>query len=220
MNEIAKRAAAREALEYVSNTAVLGVGSGTTVNEFIDLLARHDVKPPAAVAASAESARRLADAGVTVMPLEEVQGPLEVYIDSADEVEATGRMIKGGGGAHTREKRIAKASRLFVCIVDESKVVEAVGDFPVPLEVERAALSDVAPIIAELGGTPELRDGFVTDENNPIVDISGLDLSDPVALEEILEALPGVVGSGVFGVRTADHVIVGAEDGSVRRLLG
>jgi ribose 5-phosphate isomerase A len=220
MNETAKKAAAREALTYVSADQPLGVGSGSTVTEFIKLLAEHSTRPPAAVAASAASARLLAEAGIPVLPLEEMPEPLETYIDGADEVDPEGRMIKGGGGAHTREKLIARSSRRFVCIVDAGKVVERLGSAPVPLEVERAALSDAAPVIAAMGGTPELREGFVTDDGNPIVDVRGFDLGDPLALERELDDLPGLVGSGIFAERSADVVIVGDTQGNVRRLLG
>lgn len=217
MNEIAKRAAAREALAYVSPDEVLGLGSGSTVAVFVDALAHHRVHPPAVVAASKSTAEQLETIGVEVVALESV-GRVRVYIDGADEIDPFGRMIKGGGGAHTAEKRIAEACELFVCVVDESKLAPSLGGVPVPLEVTEEAVWAVSAAIAAFDARAEMREGFRTDSGNPILDVFGLRFSEPELLEDALNALPGVIECGVFARRRADVALVGYNDSTARRV--
>ena len=210
-----KRQAAAEALLEVRDGMVLGVGTGSTVNEFIDLLADAGLSLAGAVSSSEASTERLTTIGVPVLDLNET-GELSLYIDGADEVDSARNLIKGGGGALTREKIIAEASRRFVCIVDESKCVETLGAFPLPVEVIPMARTLVARQLTALGGRPVLRSGFTTDNGNAILDVHGLSISDPVSLEQEINALPGVVTVGLFARRPADEVIVAATSG-VRR---
>jgi ribose 5-phosphate isomerase A len=211
-----KDAAARGALAYVDTAAPLGVGTGTTVGHFIDLLGSSGRLPREAVATSIETKMRLEAIGVTVIPLPEVGHPT-VYIDGADEIDPAGRMIKGGGGAHAAEKAVASASRLFVCIVDATKVVRRLGErAPVPLEVLPEAAELVRDAVHALGGVATERTGRRADSGNLLFDCVGLDLTAPESLEERLDAIPGVVECGVFARRRADVVIVGEPDGSVR----
>ena len=217
--EAGKRAAAFSALAYVPPDAVLGVGTGSTVACFIEALGASGTGVTSAVASSADTERRLRHVGITPVALGQADEPIALYVDGADEIDLSGRAIKGGGGAHTREKRVAFASATWVCIVDEGKLVDLLGiRAPVPLEVKAAALSDVATAITALGGSPKLRAGILTDSGNPLLDISGLDLSDPLRMEDALEAIPGVVACGIFAHRRADVIIVGREDGTVLTL--
>lgn len=211
-----KQAVARDAIAHVVDDAWIGVGSGSTANFFIDELAKVKGRIKGAVASSVKTAERLKAHGI---PLEELNnvGPLPVYIDGADEVTAHGAMIKGGGGALTREKIVAAASRKFVCIVDASKLVDVLGKFPVPIEVIPMARSYVAREIVRLGGQPELRQGFTTDNGNLVLDVRGLSILDPVKLESELNQLAGVVTVGLFARRGADTILVGGENG-VRRI--
>lgn len=212
-----KRAAAQAALAYIDRADVLGVGSGSTVNEFIKLLRSSGMPPAGAVAASLSSAALLDSAGVTVFPLAEVDR-VEVYVDGADELDPLGRMIKGGGGAHTLEKRIAEKAGRFVCIVDESKLVKRLGErMAVPLEVLPAELAHATNHLGGMGAQLDLRPQR-SDSGNLLVDARGLDLSDPEALETALEEVPGVVGCGIFAHRRADIALVAGQDG-VRELL-
>jgi len=211
-----KHAAASAALEYLRPGEVLGVGTGTTAAWFITLLAGRRDEVPAAVASSAATAAALRDAGVRVVGLDAAL-PLGLYVDGADEVDPRLCLIKGGGGAHTREKVLATAAALFVCIVDEGKLVERLGRRPVPLEVTPWATPFVAERLRALGGTGAVRSGLVSDNGNLIVDVAGLDLSDPVAQELELEAIPGVVACGIFARRPADVVLAGGA-GGVRTL--
>jgi len=212
-----KLAAARNALELVQPGVLLGVGSGSTVWAFLDLLGKSGIHVPAAVAASAESAHRLAALGIEVLDLGDLRPP--VYIDGADEIDFFGRAIKGGGAAHTREKAIATASEYWACIVDASKVVIELGHAPVPLEVTRQALPTVFATLAELDASAVEREGVLTDAGNPVLDVRGLDLSDPLALEDMLDGIPGVLGNGIFARRTADLIVVGNRTGGVERIL-
>ncbi len=203
---------ARAALEHVEEGMVLGVGTGSTVNAFIDELASAGIRLEGAVSSSEETTRRLKDVGVSVLELNHT-GDLDLYIDGADEVDGHRRLIKGGGGALTREKVIAGASRRFVCIVDESKRVEVLGDFPLPVEVIPMARSFVARQLRKLGGQPELRGDFTTDNGNVILDVHNLDLVDPGRVETAINDIPGVVTCGIFAHRPADAVLVATESG-------
>ena len=207
---------ARAALEYVKPGMVLGVGTGSTVNAFIDELAESGIRLGGAVSSSEETSARLREIGVEVMDLNHT-GDLELYIDGADEVDQHKRMIKGGGGALTREKIIATASRRFVCIVDESKCVKVLGEYPLPVEVLPMARAFVARKLVGLGGRPELRQGVTTDNGNLILDVRKLDLMEPVKLETEINQIPGVVSSGLFARRPADVVLVATESGIRRR---
>ena len=212
----AKREAARAALKYVIPGEILGVGTGSTVNHFIDLLApmRSDIK--AAVSSSEASTARLKALGIEVIDLNDA-GTLSLYVDGADETNRHLQLIKGGGGALTREKIIAAASRKFVCIADESKLVMALGKFPLPVEVLPMARSYVARELVRLGGAPELRKGFTTDNGNPILDVHGLVIEKPLELESKINQIAGVVTVGLFAHRPADLLILGGP-GGIREL--
>lgn len=215
-----KRAAAAAALSHLVDNAILGVGTGSTVNHLIDLLAAQPGRVTEAVSSSQASTARLQAAGVTVLELDDVveQGrALPVYIDGADEIDASLAMIKGGGGALTREKILAAAADRFVCIVDASKQVQTLGGFALPIEVIPMARALVARQCRELGGTPRLREGFTTDNGNAILDVAGLSITDPVAMEKRLSLWPGVVTVGLFALRGADVCLV-AGDAGVREL--
>jgi len=207
-----KQLVAREALRYVVDDAWLGVGSGSTANLFIDQLARIKHRIKGAVASSVKTAERLKSHGIDVEELNDVSD-IPVYIDGADEVTARGAMIKGGGGALTREKIVAAVARKFICIVDQSKLVDVLGSFPLPIEVIPMARSYVAREIVRLGGRPALRMGLTTDNGNVILDIEGLAMSDPLAVETTLNQIPGVVTVGLFARRGADVILVGAPEG-------
>lgn len=208
----AKSHAAKAAVDHVHAGDVLGVGTGSTVNLFIDALAKHGPRIEAAVSSSEASTQRLRDHGIKVVSLNDAGG-LDTYIDGADEVDPHLRLIKGGGGALTREKIVAEASRRFVCIVDESKCVRVLGDFPLPVEVIPMARSLVGRKLVGLGGNPKLRDGFTTDNGNLILDVADLDLTDPLDMEQRINAIPGVVSVGLFARRGADILIVGNDTG-------
>ena len=207
-----KRKVARAALEYIQGIAIIGVGTGSTANFFVAALAEHEVQLEGAIASSEETARRLEAIGVNVLTLNDV-GTIEVYVDGADETTRTGALIKGGGGALTREKIVAAASNRFVCIVDESKLVPRLGAFPLPVEIIPMARSLVTHELNALGGRAQWRAGFVTDNGNDILDVHDLDISDPVALESELNQLAGVVTNGLFARRPADVVLVGTAKG-------
>ena len=202
-----KRQVAEAALSHVREDMVLGVGTGSTVNCFIDALADSGIRIEAAVSSSDATSERLNAIGVRVRELNNA-GTLDLYIDGADEFDKHRRLIKGGGGALTREKIIAGASRKFVCIVDESKKVGVLGAFPLPIEVIPMARSYVARQMVVLGGQPQLREGFVTDNGNQIIDVHTLDLVDPVGVEKKINNIPGVVTCGLFALRPADVVLM------------
>ena len=215
-----KRAAAEAALEYVEPGSTIGVGTGSTAAFFIKRLAGLPParRPGAAVPSSDATAAALRHAGIRVVGLEDAL-PLPIYVDGADEVDPELRLIKGGGGAHTREKVLATAAELFVCIVDESKLVGRLGRVAVPLEVVPWAAAFVARRLTAMGASVSERPGFVTDNGNIVLDATGLELSDPEGLELELDAIPGVVECGIFARRRADIVLVGTAEG-VRRLSG
>ncbi len=210
-----KRAAAEAAVEKVQSGSIIGVGSGSTVNHFIDALAAADITVEAAVAASEASAERLRGHGIDVLDANSVT-ELAVYVDGADEINRHLQMIKGGGGALTREKIVAALSKQFVCIVDASKQVTALGDFPLPVEVIPMARSYVGRQLVKLGGRPELREGFTTDNGNIILDVRGMDLSEPIGMERQLNNIAGVVTNGLFALRPADELLVGTDTGVQR----
>ena len=207
-----KQAVARAALHYVVDDAVIGVGSGSTANFFIDELGARGGRIRGAVASSERTAERLRRHGIPLVDLNEVE-ELPVYIDGADEVTAGFAMIKGGGGALTREKIVAAVSRRFVCIADASKLVAVLGAFPLPVEVIPMARAHVVREIVRLGGRPRLRAGFVTDNGNVVLDVSGLAITDPAGLEERLNNIVGVVTNGLFARRGADVVLLGTPAG-------
>lgn len=211
-----KRRVAEAALKYVRGGMVLGIGSGSTVDCFIDALAESGTDIEAAVSSSEATTGRLKDIGIAVRDLNNT-GTLDLYIDGADEFDRHRRLIKGGGGALTREKIIAAASRKFVCIVDESKKAGVLGAFPLPVEVIPMARSYVARQMVVLGGQPQLREGFVTDNGNEIIDVHNLDLVDPVEMEKKINNIPGVVSCGLFAIRPAEVVLM-ATDSSVEEI--
>lgn len=211
-----KKLVAEAALEYIEAGSVVGVGTGSTANYFIDGLARIKNKIDGAVASSEASAKRLKGHGITVLELNAVD-EIPVYVDGADETNHYLHLIKGGGGALTREKIVAAASRIFVCIADESKLVDVLGRFPLPVEVIPMARSYVAREIVKLGGQPLLREGFTTDNGNVILDVHNLEIMEPTVLEAQLNGLAGVVTNGLFALRPADVVLLGGSNG-VRKL--
>ena len=208
-----KRKAAEAALEYVLVDEIVGVGTGSTVNHFIDVLAEIKHKINGAVSSSEASTERLQAHGIKVYDLNEV-GDLSVYIDGADESDHYLNLIKGGGGALTREKIIAGASKKFVCIADESKLVDVMGEFPLPVEVIPMARSFIARELVKLGGRPVYREGFVTDNGCDILDVHDLKIMEPVKLENELNKLPGIVTVGIFANRPADVLILGTPEGA------
>ncbi|MGD8430541.1 MAG: ribose-5-phosphate isomerase RpiA [Ectothiorhodospiraceae bacterium] len=207
-----KKAAGEAALEYVQPGSVVGVGTGSTVNHFIDALAgmRNDIR--GAVSSSEASTQRLKAHGIDVLALNDVD-ELPVYVDGADEVNRHLQMIKGGGGALTREKIVAAASRRFVCVADASKRVDVLGSFPLPVEVIPMARSYVARELAKLGGQPELRGGFTTDNGNIILDVRNLQIMEPIHMEREINDIPGVVTVGIFALRPADILLLGTDGG-------
>jgi ribose 5-phosphate isomerase A len=217
--DLNKQRAAEAALGYVRDGEVVGVGTGSTVNFFIDALATPGRRIAGAVSSSEASTRRLRAHGIEVLDLNAV-GELGVYVDGADEATRALELIKGGGGALTREKIIAAASRRFVCIVDEQKLVDRLGRFPLPVEVIPMARSLVARELARMGGKPVPREGFVTDNGNLILDVHGLDIPDPAALETSINQVTGVVTVGLFARRPADVLLVGTGTGVVTLARG
>jgi ribose 5-phosphate isomerase A len=211
-----KQAVAREALKYVIEDEYVGVGSGSTANFFIDELAKMKNRIRGAVASSVKTAERLKGHGIYVDDLNNV-ADLPVYIDGADEVTEHGAMIKGGGGALTREKIVAAVAKKFVCIVDGSKLVGVLGKFPLPVEVIPMARSHVGRQLVKLGGQPALREGFTTDNGNVILDVYGLSIVDPVAMEAKIRDIVGVVTVGLFAARGAEVILIG-ENAGVRTL--
>ena len=207
-----KLAVAKEAIKYVVEDAIVGVGTGSTADRFIDELAKIKGRIDAAVSSSEASAARLKAAGIRVVDLNSVD-EIPVYVDGADEVTKHLAMIKGGGGALTREKIVAAVARRFVCIADRSKLVDVLGRFPLPVEVIPMARSYVARQLVKLGGQPVWRQGFVTDNGNLILDVRNLSILDPVALEAEINQITGVVTNGLFARRGADVLLLAAEGG-------
>lgn len=208
-----KKAAAIKALEYIEADTIVGVGTGSTVNHFIDALATIKDKIVGAVSSSEASTERLKSYGIEVFDLNNVDG-IDVYVDGADEVNAHMHMIKGGGAALTREKIVAAVAKTFVCIADGSKQVPVLGSFPLPVEVIPMARSYVARELVKLGGDPAYRTGVTTDNGNVILDVHNLEIIDPIALEKSINAIVGVVTNGLFANRAANVLIIGTEDGA------
>ncbi len=213
-----KQAVARAAIDYVKD-GIIGVGTGSTANHFIDQLAMIKGRIDGAVASSEATAQRLRGHGIAVFDLNSVDG-MDIYVDGADEITEHFHMIKGGGGALTREKIVAACARHFVCVADQSKLVGVLGSFPLPVEVIPMARGYVARELVKLGGQPKLREGFTTDNGNVILDVSGLSILDPVAVESAINEITGVVTNGLFARRPADILLLGTESGvktSIRR---
>jgi ribose 5-phosphate isomerase A len=207
-----KKAAALAAIDYIEAGSIVGVGTGSTANHFIDALAQIKGKIEGTVASSKASADRLIAHGIEVLDLNAV-GTIPVYVDGADESTRHMHLIKGGGGALTREKIVAAASEKFVCVADGSKLVDVLGAFPLPVEVIPMARSYVAREIVKLGGEPALREGFTTDNGNVILDVHNMEILNPVELETTLNQITGVVTNGLFARRGADVLILGTESG-------
>lgn len=204
--------AAKAALKYVQDGEIIGIGTGSTVNCFIDLLAEQSHRIKAAVSSSVASTKRLEAIGIEVIDLNDAED-IPVYIDGADESDHQLALIKGGGGALSREKIIAAAAQKFVCIADQSKYVETLGEFPLPVEVLPMARSYVARELVKLGGDPCYRTGFVTDNGNVILDVHSLTIDQPKILESKINQITGVVTNGLFAQRPADHLILATNEG-------
>lgn len=208
-----KQQVARAAVEYVRG-GIIGVGTGSTANYFIDELAKVKSKIDGAVASSEGTAQRLRSHGIEVLDLNNVSpGDLEIYVDGADEITEHFHMIKGGGGALTREKIVAAVAQKFICICDASKQVPMLGKFPLPVEVIPVARSHVARELVRLGGQPKLREEFITDNGNVILDTAGLEILDPIAMEARINQIVGVVTNGLFAARPADILLVSSQEG-------
>jgi len=208
-----KQLAAEAALQYIQDDMIIGVGTGSTVNYFIDGLVAQKLRIKGAVSSSEASTARLKKHGIEVLDLNST-GDLSVYVDGADETDEHLRLIKGGGGALTREKIVAAASERFICVVDDTKLVKVLGKFPLPVEVIPMARSYVARQLVKLGGQPVLRTGFTTDNGNVILDVHHLTILDPVALEKEINQITGVVCVGLFASRPADLLIIGSDSGT------
>ena len=207
-----KQLAAKAALDYVEVGTIVGIGTGSTANHFIDMLADVKHKIDGTVASSVTSADRLKGHGIQVLELNAVDG-ISVYVDGADESNRHLQLIKGGGGALTREKIVAAVADKFVCIADDSKLVDVLGTFPLPVEVIPMARSYVAREIVKLGGMPVLREGFTTDNGNVILDVKNIEILEPVKLEKTLNQITGVVTNGLFACRPADVLLIAGDDG-------
>lgn len=211
-----KKDAAKAAIDYIKNNSVIGVGTGSTVNYFIKELGKNKGLVDGAVSSSVATEKLLKEQNIPVLPLNSVI-ELPIYIDGADEATHNKHLIKGGGGALTREKIVAAASKQFVCIIDDTKLVPLLGRFPLPVEVIPMAQSYVAREIAKLGGQPELRRNFLTDNGNVILDIHNLKIDNPPELENQLNQITGVVTNGLFAKRSADVLIIATDDGVIKK---
>lgn len=211
-----KKQVARLAIEYIKNVPVIGVGTGSTVNFFIEMLADYTSTIDAAISSSIDTTRRLESVGIKVLDLNEADN-VKVYIDGADEVNPKKKLIKGGGGALTREKIIAGASDKFICIVDSSKTVDVLGSFPLPIEVIPMSRKYVAREMAKMGGQSVWRKNFISDNGCEIIDIHNLYIRDPAETERVINNIPGVVTVGLFALRDADVVLIGDDDKVITR---
>src|SRR5450755_2653107 len=207
-----KRRAAEAAVRYIESGMVLGIGTGSTVNQLIEALKDRKIQLSGAVSSSRQTSEKLKAAAIEELDLN-TSGDLQLYIDGADEATADGALIKGGGAALTREKVIAAASKRFICIIDDSKLVPVLGAFPLPVEVIPMARSYVARELVKLGGQPVWREGILTDNGNPILDVHNLKITDPKALESAMNQIAGVVTVGLFARRRADVLIVASDTG-------
>ena len=207
-----KEAAAKKAHDYIlpnlESETVIGIGTGSTSEIFIDLLAAHKHLFKGTVSSSERSTKKLKDLGMKVFDINEIND-IPYYVDGADECDPNHNLIKGGGGAHTKEKILATIAKEFLCIIDSSKLVNKLGAFGVPIEVFHEARSFASREIVKLGGTPELRVGVMTESNNPIVDIRNLDIKDPMIMETLINKIPGVVENGIFAIRKPNQVFIG-----------
>jgi len=208
-----KKRAAWAALDYIPRHTIVGVGTGSTVNHFIDALASIKHEIAGAVSSSIQSTDKMRALGIPVLELNDITG-YSVYVDGADEINAAKQMIKGGGAALTREKIVAAVAEQFICIVDQSKQVSVLGKFPLPVEVIPMARAYVARQLQQLGGNPVWRSGVVTDNGNDILDVHGLHIEDPLALEQAINQIPGVVTNGIFALQHAHKVLIGTPDGT------
>jgi len=211
-----KQRVAQAAIAEVPAGSVLGVGTGSTVDCFIDALAQAGIQLEAAISSSRRSSDRLKSLGYRVIGLDLLTEPMDLYIDGADEIDPSLCMIKGGGAALTQEKIVASAARRFICIVDVSKQVPVLGHFPLPIEVIESAIVPVCWALRTMGGSPKVRAGVITDNGHPIVDVHGLTISDPSAMETAINQIPGVVTNGIFALRRADLALVASESGVLR----
>ena len=205
-----KNKVAEAALEYIENNQVVGIGSGSTVNCFINMLDKVKSKIDAVVSSSELTTKLVESKDIRVIELREA-GKIPIYIDGADESNKFKQLIKGGGGALTREKIVAHSSSKFICMIDDSKYVGVLGKFPLPIEVIKMAQSSVAMEMIKLGGRPVLRENFITDNGNIILDIHDLEISEPIKLENFLNNIPGVVTNGIFAIRNADELLIANE---------
>jgi len=212
MNQDQKKFKVAEiALDYIESGQIIGVGTGSTVNCLISLLGKIKTKIDGVVSSSESSTKLLMEQGLKVLELRET-GRLPLYIDGADEANSFCQLIKGGGGALTREKIVAQASDVFICIIDETKLVNKLGKFPLPIETLEIAQSLVSLEMVKMGGRPVLRENFSTDNGNPILDVHNLDISEPIKIEKAINNIPGVIANGIFALRPADKLLVGYEN--------
>ncbi len=211
-----KNLVAEAALDYIQSGDILGIGSGSTVNKFINLLGSVKNKIEACVSSSQKSTELLHKMKIPVIDLKECDR-IPLYIDGADEANSHKELIKGGGGALTREKILAQSSEKFICIIDESKVVDKLGKFPLPIEVIQLAQSKISLEMIKIGGRPVYRDQFITDNGHIIIDVHDLDINEPMALEKKINDMPGVVTNGIFSIRSADEILIATDSGVIKR---
>ena len=210
-----KKLVAEAALDYIQSGDILGIGSGSTVNKFINLLGSVKNKIEACVSSSQKSTELLHKMKIPVIDLKECDR-IPLYIDGADEANSHKELIKGGGGALTREKILAQSSEKFICIIDESKVVDKLGKFPLPIEVIQLAQSKISLEMIKIGGRPVYRNQFITDNGHIIIDVHDLDISEPMALEKKINHMPGVITNGIFSIRSADEILIATDSGVIK----
>ena len=211
-----KNLVAEAALDYIQSGDILGIGSGSTVNKFINLLGSVKNKIEACVSSSQKSTELLHKMKIPVIDLKECDR-IPLYIDGADEANSHKELIKGGGGALTREKILAQSSEKFICIIDESKVVDKLGKFPLPIEVIQLAQSKISLEMIKIGGRPVYRNQFISDNGHIIIDVHDLDINEPMALEKKINHMPGVVTNGIFSIRSADEILIATDSGVIKR---
>tara|TARA_B100000405_G_scaffold178689_1_gene124821 strand:+ start:487 stop:1140 length:654 start_codon:yes stop_codon:yes gene_type:complete len=211
-----KNLVAEAALDYIQSGDILGIGSGSTVNKFINLLGSVKNKIEACVSSSQKSTELLHKMKIPVIDLKECDR-IPLYIDGADEANSHKELIKGGGGALTREKILAQSSEKFICIIDESKVVDKLGKFPLPIEVIQLAQSKISLEMIKIGGRPVYRNQFITDNGHIIIDVHNLDINEPMALEKKINHMPGVITNGIFSIRSADEILIATDSGVIKR---